>query len=48
MDVISERNCLDIVLNWNVLKPILKQMPDTIGFTIKVFDVRGKDTAHAR
>lgn len=34
MDVISERNCLDIVLNWNVLKPILKQMPDTIGFMI--------------
>lgn len=47
MDVISERNCLDIVLNWNVLKPILKQMPDTIGFMIKVLDVRGKDTAHA-
>ena len=43
MDVISERNCLGIVLNWNVLKPILKQMPDTIGFMIKVLALLDQD-----
>ena len=39
MDVISERNCLNIILNWNVLKPILKQMTNTVSFTIEILGI---------
>ncbi len=39
MDVISERNCLNIILNWNVLKPILKQMTNTVSFAIEILNI---------
>lgn len=48
MNIVGKRNCLHIILDRNISKSILEQVPNSVGFAIEIHRIRGKNTAHAR